>query len=311
MPDVQSIYSRDIQLYMDLAQENVENTSDDVFMREEISGRWTNIQHFEGPGRPVQRRPGETFSPANFRESFGMHVVINDFGSMFAIPNEDIADDPHGILNTVLPGSSGMLSEAYGLNEELISAELIMNNGYTASTGLTSMYDGVSFFNTAHLMSRANSGTTWSNRPTVDGDISIGNIDAGIVNMRLQLAANGLTRINAKPTKIVYNPTMQRVVQQVLNGDKEPYTFDNQTNYIKGFQIQLIPWVYWTKSGATGTNNSWFLLGAKHGFRKYVRAKVAIKDFQDDYTNSTVFRLTHRFAVANIESRWSYGSLGS
>lgn len=307
-----SIFSDGISKHAGLEYESLSNrrVSDRIFKTQRTKSRYVDIVNWQLYGRPTRRRPGEAHSSGSFKESFMKRVVIVGYGMMDAIPKEDIRDDRYGIIHRVLPMQGGALARAFTTNEELVAAELLMNLAFTSSTGLVSQFDGVGLFNTAHPASKANANTTYANRPSVDVNMSIAAADAMYVNMTTQYAPNTTEIVGGPPRKVIFHPTIRRVVTQVYRGQYELDTLSNK-NVLKDDNVDLIPWGYFKKSGATGTYNAWFGLGDDHSLSKVIREDFEMDSDDDIVTKSVVWVADHRFEVFWSEWRHSYGCPGA
>ncbi len=309
--DYNSLFSEGLSYHGGIEYDAVKKRSDDIFRTEHTTSRIWDGMNWELYSRPTRRNPGETFDSGSFKEDFGKRVVIVGYGLMDAIPQEDIDDDKYGVIHQILPMQGGALGRTFAINEELISAELMMNAAYSASTGLAVQFDGVSMFSTAHPVSKARSATTVGNRPTAEADMSIAAADAGRVSLATQYAANYTERLDNEVRVVAFNPAVERVTNQVFRGKWERATGDRNDNMtLNEMNVKLIPWPYFTKSGATGTNNAWFMLGKNHGLVKVVRQAMKMQTQPDIYTNSVVWIAHARLEVAWTTWRGSYGSVG-
>ena len=309
--DYNSIFSDGINRHAGLEYAEAKQPGAQIFAEEQADGRVIRVQNWELHGRPTRRNPGEVFDASSFKESYGKTVVIVNYGMFDSIAQEDIDDDKYNVIHRVLPLQGGSLGRSFAVNEELARMELLMNYGWTSSTGLPSQFDGKSLFNTAHPVSKSRSGTTVSNRPSSDIDLSIAALDAARTNLVTQYAANYLARLMDKPKYLCINPAQNRVATQVCKGEWERATADRNMNVLKDYNISIVELPYFVKSGATGTNNAWFVLGENHQLRQATRQGFKVVTDKDITTNSLIWLATQRFEVYWSDFRSTYGSLGA
>lgn len=305
-----SLFSAGIKEHVGLQRKEIERVSDRIFHTSDTKSRYVDMMNWELYPRPSRRRPGEGFAAGAFAESFGKRFVMVNFGLMDAIPIEDWEDDPYRVMRTLLPMKGGALADSFSTNEELVCAEFFSNYGYVSGTSVTGSFDGVCLFSTAHPISKTLSATTASNRPSSEVDVSIAGIDGARTNLVTQLAENNVTRLSNKPKFLVINPSQYRVASQCVRGDWERATADRNMNIVKEYGIQIIEWGYFTKSGATGTNNAWFILGQRHHLHKITREECKIASDTDISTNSFIWTARARFDVGAVNYRGTYGSVG-
>ena len=309
--DLVSLLSEGIKEHRGLEYKELDRVSDRIFKRDTTKSRFIDKKNMELYGRPTRRRPGEGHRQGAIQESFGKRFVMIGRGLADAIPIEDWNDDRYGVYHRMLPGKGGALARAFNVDEELVCAEFFMNLGYVSGTSVAGSFDGVAQFSTAHPISLSNSGTTVANRPAAEVDISIAAADAARTNMVTQLAANNVERLQNSIKYHVCNPATARIARQVWNTEWERGTADRNTNIMKRYNVEVLEWAYFTKSGATGTNNAWFVIGESHGLEKWIREECDIMMDTDINTKSYVFVADYRMDVGSVDFRGTYGSTGA
>jgi len=304
-----SAYNETIKHHFGIEYDEAELVHERIFHVENTKRRYWDSKNWETPARPQMRRPGEAHRPLPFAESFGMHATIVMYGAMDSVPVEDMDDDPHGVLHQLLPAMGGGFAKSFRTNEEQVGAEFFANN-YASGTGLNT-YDGVSLFSTAHPMSLLNTGTTFSNRPSADGDISISLADFYRTALVTQYAANGNEFLDNAPRIYVCHPSQTRIARQVWESDWERGSANLNENIMKSYNVQVLEWPYLQKSGATGTNNAGFVVGKYHKLYKVVRSKFKSDSDHDIQTNSMIVVADSRFLMVAADARGTAGSVGS
>ena len=111
-------------------------------------------------------------------------------------------------------------------------AHLVLNNGFT-NTG----YDSTSLFADDH--GDAIDGTP-SNIPATHADLGYTALQNALVAISLMETPEGHPMGNDGNLRLVYNPTIDPMVQKLLNTHgKEPFTANNTMNYVEG---SVTPW---------------------------------------------------------------------
>ena len=265
-------------------------------------------QMWAGYGLPGSRLPGEPIQAGSISASFAKRYVVNNFGLLDSFPMEDINDDIYGIINLGIPKVGGGMARSFQDQYDTDTAAWFSTSGYGTSPQY--MADGKSLFNTAHPVSSTNA-ATWSNRPSTDVDLSIASVQAGITNLRLQKLPNNISYANVNPRILVINPAQSFVAQQIVKQTLEVGTADHNDNFIKPYDIEIVQWPFFQVSGATGSNNAWFLVGDDHFLNFFMRSDFETDSDKDINTNSQIVIGTSRYAFGADDARFTYGSKGS
>lgn len=281
-----------------------------IFHVETTRMRYIDHQTWSGYGLPAYRVPGQAIQQGNFNPSYNKHYVISNYGLMDTFPLEDIDDDLYGLIHRVIPQMGGLFAQAFNDLYETNTANFFAINGFASGSSVAGMSDGLSLFNTAHPVSVVQSGVTYSNRPSVAADLSVASVQAAITALRTQKRPNNITFMNNPPRVLVYNPSQDFVARQVTKGYWEPYSADRTENEIPRYNLKLVEWPYFQKSGATGTNNAWFMVGQQHWLYFWLRQGYQSKTDMDINTNSQKFAATCRFDQGASSPLGTYGSPG-
>lgn len=305
-----SLLSEGIAEHRGLEYRALERISDKIFKRNRTKSRIVDKRNMELYGRPQVRRPGEPHTQGAITESFGKRFVMIGRGLADAIPMEDWDDDRYGVFHRLLPGKGGALARAFNVDEELVAAEFFINLGYVTGTSVPGSFDGVALFSSSHPVSLSQSTTLVSNRPSVDVDISIAAADAARTAMVTQPAANNVEVLQNRIRYAVVHPSQARIARQVWNAPWERGTADRNRNVLADYGVEVLEWAYFTKSGVTGVNNAWFVIGETHGLEKWVREECDIQMDTDIHTKSYVFVADYRMDLGAVDFRGTYGSAG-
>lgn len=305
-----SIFSPGIDHHQGIEYKAQRLKGDRIYHTERTNKRVWDAMNWEMYGRPTRRLYGAAHNDLAFAQSFGLRAYVVMYGAIDAIPIEDVDDDLYAVMHRIIPRMGGGFARAFANNEEWVSAELFSNAGYTSGTGLNT-FDGVALFSTSHPLSLSQSGTTVSNRPSSDVDISISAADAARTSLVTQYAENGTEFLDVVPRIFVCHPSQARVARQVWNAPWERATADRNKNIMEEYGVEVMEWPYFQKSGSTGTNNAWFLVGDMHYLYKVVREDFVSDNDKDINTRSFLVTGDHRFLVTWSNFRGTYGSTGS
>lgn len=304
-----SIFSEGIDRHEGIEYNAVPVKANRIFHSDNTKKRFFDAINWETPGRPQLRRPGEPHHPTPFAQSFGLHATIVMYGAMDSVPKEDIDDDIAGVLHKLIPAMGGGFGRSFRTNEEQVSAEFFINN-YATGTGKATV-DGVSLFSTVHPLSYSQSGTTFSNRPSVDGDISIAMADFYVTTLATQYAANGNEFLDNAPRLYVCHPSQKRIARQVWETQWERNSANLNQNVIADENVEVMTWNYFQKSGATGTNNAGFVVGKMHNLFKIMRERFSSDSDFDIGTRSVIVVADSRFLITCTDPRGTAGSVGA
>lgn len=282
-----------------------------IFHMNTSTSKFEDFQLWENYGPPVRKDPGTPVVFGQARQSFSKRFTHDTWTLGDLIPKENWADDKYGVLHRILPAKGGGMARVFRTNYDIQHANVFINTGYVSGTSVAGSFDGVSLFNTAHPISASNTGTTVSNRPSVDVDLSVASYQAAAVNLRTQYEANNYTYLDNEPAQLVVNPALEYVAKQITRSGWYPNTADRNVNYNHEDNVKITTWKYFKKSGATGTNNAWFVTGQNHELLSFMRAAYEIESDFDIYVLAYVWTADMRFSFGWADWRGVYGSLGA
>lgn len=281
-----------------------------IFHVDSTMMRYIDRQNWEGYQLPQFRIPGTLIASGQFLPTFNKHYVVQNYGLQDQFPIEDIDDDLYGVIKRVIPSKGGLFGQTFNDLMEYYCANLLGVTGYASGSTVAGSPDGVALFSNAHPISVSQSTITASNVPTIPVDLSIAGAQAMETNLQLQKAPNNLTILKNKVDLVWYNPAEHWIAQQVFRGRWEPNTADRNENFLTRDAVTLHPWPYWTKSGATGTNNGWAARAKNHHLQFFLRQAVKSNTQPDINTNSQIIAATIRFVAGYDDFRGTWGSAG-
>lgn len=308
--DLGPAFARGIENHYYLEYDSITPIFRDIFHTDKMTGRYTDDQLWELYGLPKVRRPGEAVAQDSIKTNYAKRYVPYTVGLGDSIAWEDWEDDQYGILHRALPAKGGALARMFTVFQEKAAASIFTDLGWVSGTSIAGSADGVSLFNTAHPVSLNNSGTTVSNRPSTEVDLSIASITAMRNNLVTQIAPNNVEYLSNKPRIIVGHPSLRTVAMQCINGTMERGTTDNNINVLRDYNLRFIEWPYFQKSGSTGTNNAWFSVGETHYLKFFLRNDFQMKSDFEVSVLAYIFVAFMRLTFGWTDWRGTYGSLG-
>jgi hypothetical protein len=290
---------------------------DQIFRVQDTDMRYIQVQQWQTYGAPAHRLGGEPVQLGTFIDSYSKQYVVANYALGDTIFKEDVDDDLYGIIHRVLPQRGGALAESFRTLKERLAANWFKLYGFTSATQVPGMIDGLSLANTAHPISKQNAAYTYSNRPSVDIDLSIAAYQAARANLVQQPAPNNYAYMDNAPDVCVINPNLHQVAYQIFNDPKERGTADNQSNTAARDGVSIIEWPYWQVSGSVGGTyttpayNGWMILGKKHHLEWYKRSDVVVDSDWILNVQSYLYVATERFAWGASDGRGIYASPGT
>lgn len=280
-----------------------------LFHMEPTGMRYFDVQGWEGYPLPQQRVYGTLIASGQFQPSYNKHYVVQSYGLQDQFPYEDIEDDLYGVIKRMIPAKGGAFGRSFMDLLEIYCANIFAITGFQSGAPYGSP-DGVALFSNAHPISASQNTVLWSNIPTTPVDMSIAGAQASETAMRLQKAPNNITYENNEVATVVFNPAEWYIARQVYLGRWEVNTADRNENFLTRDKVKLHSWPYFNKSGVTGLNNGWFVLGQQHHMQFINRQPVRSKTQSDINTNSQIIAATIRFTAGYSDPRGTWGSPG-
>jgi hypothetical protein len=150
-------------------------------------------------------------------------------------------------------------------------------------------------------------GGTWSNKLTVDADLSEASLEQAVIDISKWTNDRGL-KIAVKPKKVIVPTDLQFEAHRILKTSGQVYSADNTVNAIKSmgaFPDGVCVNHYLTSAQA------WFLLtDVKHGLRSFQRRAMEFTIDNDHDTQNAKFAASKRWTQGWTDPRALYGSSG-
>jgi hypothetical protein len=186
--------------------------------------------------------------------------------------------------------------------KEIVAAN-ILNRAFNASyVG----EDAATLCSTAHL---TKTGVTWTNRPSVDADLSEAALEQAVIDIAAFVNERGL-KIRVMPKMVIIPPALEFEAVRILkNSDWRPGTADRDINALA--VTGSFPGGYTVNLFLTDTD-AWFIkTDCPDGFKCFQREPLTF-DVDDDFpTSNALFKAEERYSFGVTDKRSVYGSAGA
>jgi hypothetical protein len=252
------------------------------------------------PFGDTQSKPeGDAFVMDTLRQGWTKDFTHTENGLGFEVTQTALEDDPENILN----GAGDWLAFSARYVEEGRAAN-VLNNGFTSEQ----TPDGVSLFNTAHLLK---GGGTAKNRPSTDADLSATSLTQALIDLQTdQKDEAGHLAAPVTSLNLIVPPALEFLADRLLNSVGLPGSADNDRNPIKSRRT----WNLIVNPRLTD-NDAWFVMAgnkAQHGLTFYRRVPISTDPMAiDPRTKNRIFTTRHRFSVGAWTWVGAYGTAGA
>lgn len=296
----------DKHIFLDLKDYPPKGTQ--MFHMDDTTMAYIDHVSWQGYGKPQYKPMGTPVSYGQFMANFPKRYTMRTFALADFFPMELLKDDLYSGIHRVIPRKGGLFARAFVDLWEYDTASFFAN-GFTTGT-IQGTPDGVGLFSKVHPMSANNTGTTWSNQPSVAMDMSAALATVASTALKTQLYPNNLTYLNNRVARVMINPTLDYITKQVYRSQWYPNTADMDVNYFPDDNVEILSNPYWTKSGATGTNNATVFQGDEHELYFYLRAPMTVETQSDINTLSEIIVAYCRYDFGESDPRGTFGSPG-
>lgn len=250
-------------------------------------------------GDTLSKPEGEPYVMDSLRAGYTKDFTHTENGLGFEVTQTAFEDDTEGILTQAgqwLAFSARYVEEGRAAN--------VFNNGF--GTELTP--DGVSLFNTAHLLK---GGGTAKNRPSTDSDLSAQSLTQAIIDVQTDWKDEaGHLAAPVQSLILVVPPHLEFLADRLLNSTGLPGSADNDRNPIKSRRS----WTLVVNPRLTDTD-AWFIVNADkggHGLTFYRRVPISTEPLAiDPRTSNRILKTRHRFSMGAWTWVGVYGSPGA
>jgi phage major head subunit gpT-like protein len=232
-----------------------------------------------------------------FRPNQGVSKTLKPvkFGLGFSISEEAVDD---GKMDFISDAVKKMAKSAKESQE--ISAMNVINNGFTTELAA----DGLSVFNTAHTLP---SGLTFSNKLTVDADLSPSSLEEMLVQFETGFIGDSGIIYKIMPKFLLVHPDNRRYAMEIIGSELKADSADNNMNSLKGDGLVVVSSPHLTDSDA------WHLLASPEetGLRIISRTGIETKASGGDvgFINDSIhYKARYREKIGVTHP---YGIMGS
>lgn len=248
-------------------------------------------------GLAVVKPEGQSISYDSERQAFITRYTHLVYALGFMISREIYEDDQYDVV-----GQRKAQGLAFSMRQtkEIIGANVYNRAFSTSYTG----GDGAALLSTSHPNL---AGGTWSNKLSVDADISEAALEQAYIDIRSFTDDRG-KRIAVMPTKIIIPKEIEFDTARILKNVDRPGTADRDINAL----VKL------NKYGGMVVNNyltdtdAWFIkTNVKNGMKYFERRGDSFEMDNDFDTENAKFKASFRCSFGWTDPRGLYGSQGA
>ena len=273
----------------------------DVF-KVESSERQTEIaMNIVGFGDIQEKPEGQPYATDLLRPGHEKRVSHTEFGLGFEVTETALEDDRYDQLTKY--GMWLTFSADYVLAKR---AWNIFNNGFTTENTA----DGLSIFNTAHVLAGP-SGGTFRNRPSAEVDLSWATLRDAIIDLETETKHDsGQLAASVQSLKLIVHPSNEMLADRILNSNGLPGSADNDRNSIKSRRdISIVV------SKLLTDPDAWYLVASDsnmHGIRAFERVPMQQGEPRTDArTGNRLYTLRGRYSFYGLYPQNSWGTSGA
>lgn len=280
-----------------LEYKKYENEHTEIYETESSERSFEEEQKLSGFGAAPVKSEGSAITYDNAQEAFTARYTHETVAMGFAITEEAMEDNLYDSLSARYTKA---LARAMAYTKQVKAASLL-NTGFTSfQSG-----DGVTLFSTAHPTV---SGTTNSNRPSVDIDLNETALEQAVIDIAAFKDERGLL-IAARPRKLIIPPALMFVATRLLETDLRVATADNDINALRS--NGSIPGGYAVNHYFTDAD-AWFLTtDVPNGMKHFERTAMTTAMDGDFDTGNVRYKARERYSFGVSDPLGIYGSPGA
>lgn len=254
----------------------------------------------EGFNRASRKPEGDDITFDSRQQGFTPKYIMSTFAKGYIVTEDALEDELYNQLND----GARALARVMNITKEIEGAA-IYNNGFDVFELMVDG-DGEPLFSLTH--SNGPSGGTYSNRLTVDSDLSEASLEDLLIQIQTVTDARGLPAA-LQALMLVHAPNnsfdAQRILRSVLQND----TGNNATNAVRDMNS--------VRDGNLSNPfltdaDAWFLTtDAPQGLKYYTRRAVRFGQDNAFTSGNARFKADERFDFGWTDSRGAFGSAGS
>ena len=209
-------------------------------------------------------------------------------------------DELYGQLND----GARALARVMNITKEIEGAA-VWNNGFDSTVTMTDG-DGTELFSTSH--SNGPSGGTFSNRLTIDADLSEASLEDMLIQVQTMTDARGLAAA-LQAVRLIHAPANSFNAQRILRSVLQNNSAENAINAVRDMNAV---------SGGNLSNpfltdaDAWFLTtDAPQGLKYYTRRAVRFGQDNAFTSGNARFKADERYSFGWTDPRGAFGSSGA
>ena len=259
-----------------------------------------NVQ-MEGWNRASSKGEGDDITFDSRRQGFTPKYIHTEFAKGFIVTEIALEDEQYGQLSD----GAKSLARVMRITKELEGAA-VYNNGFDSNFTMVDG-DGDELFSTSH--SNGPSGGTYSNKLTIDADLSEASLEALLGQIGTLTDARGLPANLMAKRLIVAAGTAPFNAQRILGSTLRSNTANNDTNAIRDMNMienGFMATPYLTDADA------WFVTtNAPNGLKYYSRRAVRFGQDNAFTSGNARFKADERYSFGWDDARGAFGSAGN
>lgn len=257
------------------------------------------FQGITGLRAAVAKGQGSAITYDDPLQGFQKEAVNTSFALGTTITREMYDDDQYDKIRQAPRG----LARSFRLTQEIVTSDQF-NSGFSTAAVPQTAQDGLSVFNSAHLLV---GGGTFSNVPAVASDLVMTSVEQAYIDISNYNDDRGYP-MHAMPKTWSVPTSDQFVAQKILETQYAVGSADNDVNVVsnKAMPVSLVVNPYLTDI------NAWFVTTDVDNGVMYVDRQNPEMDRDNVFdTKSLKFSVYGRFIVVTADPRGIYGSAGS
>lgn len=278
-----------------------ESKYDKIFM---VHGSKKNFEvdvQLEGFSRSDTKSEGNDITFDSRRQGFTPKYQHTTLAKGFIVTEEALEDELYGQLND----GARALARAMRIGRELDGAN-VLNNGFDAAFTMIDG-DGAQLFSTTH--NRGPSGGTFSNKLTIDADLSEASLEDLLAIVQTTDDARGLPAALQCQRLVVAAGTNSFNAQRILGSVLQNDTGNNATNAVRDMNAVRDGWM---SSPYLADADAWFLTtDAPNGLKFFDRRSVRFGQDNAFTSGNARFKADTRYSFGWTDPRGCFGSQGA
>jgi hypothetical protein len=273
---------------------------DKMFSVNQSSKNFEVDVQLEGFNRASSKPEGDDITFDSRRQGFTPKYQHTTFAKGYIVTEEALEDELYNQLND----GAKALARVMNITKEIEGAA-VYNNGF--DTGVTMVDgDGSALFSTTHV--NGPSGGTYSNRLTVDADLSEASLEDLLIQIQTITDARGLPAA-LQANKLIVAPANSFEAQRILGSVLQNDTGNNATNAVRDMNAVRDGFI---SNPFLTDADAWFLTtDAPNGLKYFARRAVRFGQDNAFTSGNARFKADERYSFGWSDARGAFGSQGA